>query len=166
MTRSWLPTEFRTGSRTEQKAADPTARFVLLARANLVFERVWPRLWPSSGIAGLFLAAGLFDALVALPWTLHALILSGAITAVGLCLYQAFAGTALPGWNDAARKVERDSGFLHRPISEGNDRLLAGAGDATAETLWQMHLAQRLGPKGPMRLALPRLREAWRARDP
>jgi len=131
-----------------------------------LFERGWPRLWPATGILGLFLALALFDAFVALPWTLHAFILSAVVTGTGLCLYRAFAETAMPGWRDAARKVERDSGLVHRPISEGSDRLLAGSGDATAEALWRLHLAQRLGAQGKLKLKLPNARALWAARDP
>src|SRR5690349_2173421 len=75
MTRYLAPKEFPTGSRT-----DETARYVVLSRAALAWERVWPALWPASGIAGLFVAAALFDVFSPLPWALHALILSATLT--------------------------------------------------------------------------------------
>src|SRR6266481_2272872 len=100
MTRYSDPSEFRTGSRAER-----TERYVALSRAALAWERAWPALWPASGIAGLFAAAALFDAFAPLPWTLHALILAGTITAVGLCLYFGFREMRGPSWMEGARRL-------------------------------------------------------------
>jgi uncharacterized protein (TIGR02302 family) len=144
------PSTFQTGSRAEE-----TARFVALSRAALLWERVWPALWPASGIVGLFAAAALFDLFAPLPWTLHALILSGAITATGLALYFGLRDVRLPDWTEGARRLERGSGFAHRPVSEANDKMAAGLGDRWAEELWKLHLAQRLAAIGKFRIALP-----------
>ena len=159
MTRYLAPKEFQTGSRTEE-----TARYVVLSRAALFWERVWLSLWPASGIAGLFVAAALFDVFSPLPWILHALILSGTLTTIGLALYFGLRGLKLPSWTDGARRLERDSGFAHRPISEANDRLAAGQGDAWAEELWKLHLAQILAGIGRFRVAWPS--PGLGARDP
>src|SRR5450631_2788257 len=99
MTRFSDPSEFQTGSR-----ADKTARYVALSRVALLWERVWPSLWPASGFAGLFAAAALFDLFAPLPWAIHALILSGTITAISLALYHAFKDVRLPGWTEGARR--------------------------------------------------------------
>ena len=150
MTRYSDPSEFRTGSRAEH-----TARAVAWSRAALLWERVWPALWPASGIAGLFAAVALFDLLAPLPWAVHALILSGAITGIGLCLYFGLRGVRLPGWTEGARRLERSSGLAHRPISEAGDRLALGAGDALAEELWRLHLKQLLAGVKTLRVAWP-----------
>ena len=150
MTRYSAPNEFQTGSR-----ADRTQRYVFLSRAALLWERVWPGLWPASGIAGLFAAAALFDLFTPLPWTLHALILSIAITAMGLTLYFGLRGVTRPGWIDGARRLERSSALAHRPISEGDDTMAVGRGDALAEALWVLHLRQLLAGIGRLRLAWP-----------
>src|SRR5258707_13120801 len=55
MTRFSDPSEFRTGSK-----AEPVGRLVAWSRAALAWERVWPGLWPASGIAGLLAGVGLF----------------------------------------------------------------------------------------------------------
>src|SRR5689334_21404688 len=159
MTRYLAPKEFPTGSRT-----DETARYVALSRAALFWERVWPALWPASGVTGLFVAAALFDVFSPLPWALHSLILSATLTAIGVSLYFGLRGLKLPTWTDAARRLERNSGFAHRQISEANDRMVAGLGDAWAEELWKLHLAQRLA-------GIEHFRVAWSspglsARDP
>ena len=150
MTRYLAPNEFRIGSRTEE-----TARYVAASRAALLWERVWPALWPASGIAGLFAAASLFDLLAALPWMVHALILSATITGIGLALYFGFRSFDLPSWIDGARRLERNSGLEHRPVSEANDRMAAGRGDPWAEELWKLHVAQRLARIGRFRVAWP-----------
>lgn len=159
MTRYLAPNEFPTGSRTEE-----TARYVAVSRAALLWERLWPSLWPATGIAGLFVSAALFDVFAPLPWALHALILAATLTVIGLALYFGVRELKLPDWIDGARRLERDSGFTHRPISEGNDRMAAGLGDAWAEELWKLHLAQRLAGIGRFRVAWPS--PGLGARDP
>ena len=151
MTRLSLPIEFPPGSK-----ASRIERLVLAARATLAWERLWPLLWPATGIAGLGLAAALFGVLAPLPWILHALILSCLVTAIGLALYFNLTRFVLPRWEDAARRLERDSSLAHRPISEAHDALAAGAGDPFAEDLWRVHLRLRLATLGPIRLSWPR----------
>lgn len=158
MTRFTLPTEFRPGWDKRIR------RYLVLARAILAFERIWPALWPASGIAGLTLAAGLFDAFTPLPWPLHALILAVLTTAIALTLYFALEDFCLPRWDDGARRLEQDSALAHRPISEADDALAAGAGDALAEELWRAHLRSRLAGLQRLRLRLPR--SSLAERDP
>ncbi|HWA92622.1 MAG TPA: TIGR02302 family protein [Rhizomicrobium sp.] len=158
MTRLSPPTEFQTGS-------DPRpARAVAVARAALAWERAWPSLWPATGIAGAFAAAALFGLPELLPWPLHALLLAVVVSSIGLTLYLAFEAFAWPSWREGARRVERDSTLVHRPISEAADTIGAGAGDALAEALWQAHLRRRLADLGHLRLTFPR--SSLPARDP
>ncbi len=158
MTRFTLPTEFRPGWDKRVR------RYLILARAILSFERIWPALWPASGIAGLTLVAALFDAFTPLPWPLHALILACLTTAIALTLYFPLEHFALPRWEDGARRLEQDSALAHRPISEADDALAAGAGDPLAEELWRAHLRARLADLQRLRLRLPR--SALAERDP
>ena len=71
-------------------------------------------------------------------------------------LFQPDAAFVWPHWDDAARRLERDSLLAHRPISEAHDALAAGAGDPVAEELWRAHLRLRLRRLGRIRLAWPR----------
>ena len=68
-----------------------------------------------------------------------------------------------PDQNDAARRLERDNGLAHRPISERDDVLAGGAGDALAEALWRAHRAQAFDDAG-LKPVLPR--PSLAARDP
>ncbi|HXS07473.1 MAG TPA: DUF4175 family protein [Rhizomicrobium sp.] len=132
------------------------------ARIVIFIERLAPALWPAIGIMGLYFALALFGLFTVTPWLVQSLILAATITAVGLALEDGFRDFRLPARQDAARRVERDNKLLHRPISEGDDMLVAGDGDPVALELWARHRAR----------ALPdRLRPAWPdpdfdARDP
>jgi len=144
--------------------ADRVERFIAAARAAILWERVWPALWPATGIAGLFVAASLFDLFAVLPTWLHALILTTALAACGYVTYLNFTRLRLPGWQDGARRVERDSTLLHRPITESHDRIAAGAGDAYAEELWRAHIKALLARIAGLRLRFPK--PALSKRDP
>jgi uncharacterized protein (TIGR02302 family) len=144
--------------------SDRTGRFVFAARLILWFEGVWPRLWPAGGIVGVFLAVAFFGLLPLVCWPLHALVLAGFVTAIGLSLYFSFRDFSPPTWHDAARRLECDSTLNHRPISEADDRLAAGRGDPIAEELWAEHVKDRIRHLGRLRLAPPRF--AFAGRDP
>ena len=150
MTRLSQPTEFRPGSKADRALCPRRARV-------LAWERLWPMLWPASGIAGLFLAAALFGAFAPLPWPLHALILASFVTAIGVVALFQFVEirrAPLERCSAAARTRQR---LQHRPISEADDALAAGAGDPYAEELWRAHLRLRLQHLGRLRLSRPRL---------
>ncbi|HEX4079100.1 MAG TPA: TIGR02302 family protein [Rhizomicrobium sp.] len=135
--------------------AERHERAIALARLVLAWERAWPALWPATGIAGLYLAAAFFDLPAVLPGVLRSLLCVGVLAAVGYVLYREFRDWRMPRWQEAARRVERDSALSHRPITEREDRLAVGAGDAFAESLWRAHLEQLLRRMGRLRVSLP-----------
>ena len=142
------------GSRLRREARHAEA-FIRRARLTIWWERVWPALWPASGIAGALVAAGLLNVFVYMPWWLHTLLLLGAVGAAGYYLYLNFQTFQGPTWLEGARRVERDSTLAHRPITEQNDLLVAGAGDPYAEALWKAHMRAMLARIGKLRVALP-----------
>ena len=110
------------------------------------------------GISGLLPALG--------PW-LHSLGLIAAAAWLGWTLWQRRAAWTPPTWDEAVRRLERDSGAEHRPLHGLADKPL-DSGPA-AQALWAAHqrqLAARLRtlqPRPPDS-DLPRLdRYAWRA---
>lgn len=135
--------------------ADRIERYVALSRAALLWERVWPALWPASAIAGLFVAAALFGFLQILPWPLQALIFSAALAGLGASLYSTFRNLQPPSWHDGARRLEKTSTLAHRPITERDDVIAAGAGDETAEALWRAHVKHLLSQIKNLRVAWP-----------
>ena len=158
--RTASPTGWRTSSPARLWRGDPLERRVALARAVLAVERVLPRLWPAFGFIGFYLALALTGLFAFVPWPLQALLLAATITASALSLYDGFEDFAWPRSLDAARRLERDSGLAHRPISERDDVLVGE--DPFAQALWALHRARAL--PGKFRLGLPRTDIA--ARDP
>lgn len=135
---------------------DRIERLVMLARTALLWERVWPALWPASAIVGLFVAASLFNLFATIPRDLHGLLLALTITATGYALYVGFRGLRWPTWEDGARKLERDSALAHRPLTERGDVIAAGRGDSIAEEFWRAHIKALLASIKRLRLGLPR----------
>ena len=134
---------------------DPEARLrhlITYARAVVAVERLLPALWPALGFAGLYLAVALTGLFNLAPWIVQALALAATITGVGLSLDRGFSGFSWPGWQDGARRLERDSGLKHRPISEAHDQLIGN--DPLALQLWRLHQARPL-PTNALRVALP-----------
>ena len=142
------------GSRLRREARHAEA-FIRRARLTILWERVWPKLWPASGIVGVFVAAALLNLFTYMPWWAHTLLLLGAVGAAGHYLYRNFQNFRGPTWQEGARRVERDSTLAHRPITEQNDLLVAGAGDTYAEALWRAHMRAMLARIGKLRVALP-----------
>jgi len=150
MKRSLSRNDSQTGSKPRIE------RRIALARATLLWERVWGGTWPASGIAALFIAAALFGLFTIVPGWLHALILAGALFALALALYAGFSHFIFPRWSEGARRLERDNTLTHRPVSESNDKLAAGEGDAYAEELWAAHIRRVLASFGALNLNKPK----------
>jgi uncharacterized protein (TIGR02302 family) len=144
-------------------SADPLARRITLARISLALERLLPALWPAAGFVAAYLALALLGVFAYLPWALQALLLASVITATGLSLYENLDGFLWPRALEGARRLERDSGFVHRPISEKDDVLSGGAGDAFARALWQQHQLRTI-PADGFRVAPPHA--DLKSRDP
>ena len=142
--------------------ADPLDRRIALARASLGLERLLPALWPAIGFTGLYLAAALFGLFRYIPWEAQSLLLAAAVTSTSLALYRGLAPFAWPGDFEGARRLERDSGLVHRPISERDD-VLTPAQDPFTEALWRAHRARMARLRG-LRVALPNA--DFRATDP
>ena len=137
-----------------------------LARAALVWERVWPAAWAALCVLGILAVAALFDVLPRLPGAAHAgTLLLFAIAFAGAVAWGVCA--ALIGrWPDpimARRRIEAASGLPHRPLEALADRPSAPL-DGPAAALWAAHQRR-------MAAAVRRLRVGWPAsglarRDP
>ena len=142
-------TAFRLGYKAEK-----SERYVLFARAAILWERLWRAAWPATGILGLFAALALFDVFEPLPQAIHLWLLFLAVLAAGAFLHRNLKTFSVPRWDEGARRIEQDSGLEHRPLTEGNDRLAAGQGDPWAEELWKAHMKAMLA-------RIDRLRVRW-----
>lgn len=142
--------------------ADSLDRRIALARTSLGLERLLPALWPAIGFAGLYLSAALFGLFRYIPWEIQSLLLAAAVTATALALSRGLGAFAWPGAFEGARRLERDSGLVHRPISERDD-VLAQGHDPFTEALWRAHRA-RMARLSGLRVALPNA--DFRTKDP
>src|SRR5260370_38716175 len=100
------------------RSPDPEARFSLrlrLARAALLWERVWPTCWPALAVLGGFFAVGLFDLLPRLPGLLHAALLLGFGAAFVIALAVANRGVAGCGGRAPGRPRAAGSGPRRPP---------------------------------------------------
>ena len=130
-------------------------RRIARARLVLVWERLWRGLWPASGIAALVVAASFFDLWSSLPNILHGLLLMAALAVIGAALWRGFRGFRWPAREETLRRLEADSGFVHRPLAALDDRIAAGAGDPASESLWQAHRARLAAKLKDLRLVGP-----------
>ena len=132
------------------------AGLLALTRAGLFWERLWPALWPLTGVCGLFLVLALLDVLPWFPAWLHAVLLIGFLAAAAWGVIRGLSGLRLPSRAAARRRLELDSGLPHRPLSARGDRVAAGRGDRESIALWELH-QRRLGAQlRALRLRLPR----------
>ena len=128
-----------------------------LARSAILFERIWPALWPALGVTGLFVCAALLDLPRLLPpWWHIGLLAVTAVLIVGL-LVRGLRGIAAPDDKAADRRLELASGLPHRPLAVLTDRPSRGARgpDTASVALWQAHVARAVRSVRRLRVGKP-----------
>jgi uncharacterized protein (TIGR02302 family) len=129
-----------------------------LARLAILFERIWPALWPPLGVAGLFVLAALLDLPRLLPpwWHIGLLAVTGLL--IAFLLFRGLRSIAAPDDKAADRRLELASGLAHRPLSVLTDRPARGAAgpDTASVALWQAHVARAVRSVRRLRIGLPR----------
>lgn len=129
-------------------------RLRVAARAAILFERVWPEIWPALGVAGVFLCVALLDLPARLtPWR-HIALLAIFIGLFLFLLARGLSRLVLPNLADADRRLERQSGLRHRPLAALTDR--PAGNDPMAAAIWREHLARATGNLQKLRVGLPR----------
>ena len=126
-----------------------------LARAAVTWERLWPCAWPAVGVAALFVSVALLDLLPLLPFWLHSLILILFAAAFGFLVRDAVVGFHPVDEKTTRHRLEQDSGLKHRPLTAIHDRLASGHSDASARSLWRIHLRRMAGAVRKLRLGWP-----------
>lgn len=127
-----------------------------LARAGLLLEYFWPKLWPVTVVAAIFIVASLLDVFLYFPTWLHGLIVLGVLFAIFAGFYRAMMQMPRVGPNAARHRIETDSDLVHRPLAALDDKLAVGANDPVATGLWQAHLKRMAEQSQALRLKLPR----------
>ncbi|WP_281684028.1 TIGR02302 family protein [Thalassobaculum salexigens] len=133
----------RSRSGKQDDTSRPLALKLALSKAVLGWERLWPSLWPPIVIAATFIAL----ALIGVPHWLGDLTYGWGHLALLLILGAAFLWSLRRGavrWQpathgDAVRRLERDSGLTHRPLSSLADRP-ADEANYMGLAIWRAHL--------------------------
>ena len=124
-----------------------------LARLAILFEHVWPALWPPLGVAGLFVCAALFGLPRYLPPAWHLALVAGTTAAIMVLLARGLRSIRAPDEAAADRRLERASGLAHRPLAVLTDR--PAQHDPAAVALWQAHLARTIRQVRRLRVGTP-----------
>jgi uncharacterized protein (TIGR02302 family) len=114
------------------------SRLLLLSRAALAWENLWPALWPTLFVVGVFAVAALFDLPSLLPGAAHAALLVGFAVALGCAVLWGFRRLVWPDPLAARRRLEINSGLIHRPLAAIADQPSVPL-DAAAIGLWEAH---------------------------
>ncbi|HJS87640.1 MAG TPA: DUF4175 family protein [Acetobacteraceae bacterium] len=129
------------------------ARQRALAWATLLFERLWPALWPPLGIAGVFACLALLNVPRLLPPLGQAGLLAAFSLACAALLARGLARLRAPSRDEVDRRLERASGLRHRPLAALSDR--PAVGDETALAVWRVHVARAAGQIRRLRVGVP-----------
>ncbi len=123
------------------------------ARALLIFEVVWPILWPPAGIIGLYLCAALLDLPQRLGGPVNTLLLLADLAAAAIWLGIAVWRIRWPDDAAARFRLQSASGLAHDPIAALEDT--PAQTDEASLAVWQAHRARSLAAAARLRLRLP-----------
>jgi uncharacterized protein (TIGR02302 family) len=123
------------------------------ARALLIFEVVWPILWPPAGIVGAYLCAALLGLPQRLGRPLNTLLLLADLALAAAWLVAAVWCIRWPDDAAARLRLQSASGLAHDPIAALEDT--PAQTDDASLAVWQAHRARSLAAAGRLRLRLP-----------
>src|SRR4051794_174708 len=150
-------------STADARPIDEHVADTLLARAlrrawwAILWERIWPALASIAVAVGVFLAVSWAGLWLVLPplgraIALFVLILLLAVAAVPLFRFR------LPSTFVGRRRLDRGSGFKHRPATAIADEIAAGEQDQVSQALWRAHVEQALRAANALKAGTPRPR--------
>ncbi len=135
---------------------DPGRRLAVqraLAWGAILFERLWPALWPPLGVAGVFACLALLDVPRLLPPLGQAGLLGAFALASAALLARGLALLRTPRRDEIDRRLERATGLRHRPLAALSDR--PAVGDETALAVWRAHVTRAAGQIRRLRVGAP-----------
>ena len=134
--------------------------YISLTRLSLIWEHVWPALWPATAIAGLFISAALFNVFALIPLWLHVLVMMATLVGFTSALYRVFIKFPKIDVVKVRKRLERNSGLKHRPLGSLVDTLAIGLNDDKSLALWQAH--QKRATQSENLAELPKAGLSWR----
>ncbi len=133
----------------------PLEQAVGRARAAIAWERLWPRLVPLLTVVGAYVVVSWFGLWrIDSDWVRLGALGVFAMTIL-FSLYRLLR-VALPGRNEAMRRVELVSGLPHRPARGLSDTISPVADDPAARALWAADQARLLASLKNLRAGTPR----------
>ncbi len=123
---------------------------------------MWPRLYPVLAVLGVGLGLALLNLPALLPGWAHALLLLGWAGLLGWVGWRQARGFRWPSAMAADRRLEADSGLVHRPLETLADRPTGT--DPMALALWQAHRRRAAAMLARLRVKPPS--PGLAARDP
>ncbi|MAH84787.1 MAG: TIGR02302 family protein [Rhodospirillaceae bacterium TMED8] len=112
------------------------------SRAAILWERVWLRSFPITAIFCLFSVITLFDVLPTLPSWLHFSILAALAGLLIWATIYFLKGDFKVSVETGRKRLERDSGVKHQPLTAFNDRPVLGVKNSASRFLWAAHVAR------------------------
>ena len=136
------------------------SRRVALARLAIFWEGVLVRTWRGASLAALALGLSLMGLWTWLPGPVHVALLAAFAVAVPLVVWRDLRDLRWPGEDDALRRLERESGFAHRPLQALEDEFAGDERDRASKALFEIHRQRMAGHLRAIRVGLPRSRVA------
>ena len=129
-------------------------RLARRARWVMTFERLWPAIVLALAILALFVAASWLGLWMLLPAALR--VVGVALFALALGAAGWFAWRALPiTRSEVLRRLDRDSGQPHRPLSTAGDQLANASDDPVTAALWTLSRQRLDAVARTLRVAAP-----------
>lgn len=129
---------------------------LVLARLVVSVERLWPALWPSVAVVGVFAALSLFGLWLQLPTALHLTLLAVFAALLGWAAWYARHAFGLASRQSGLARLEQDSGVTHQPLRALEDTLPADFADPATRRLWVLHRERLVASLQRLRLLPPR----------
>ena len=133
------------------------------ARWTVFWERLWPALATLATVIGLFLTVSWLGLWLWLPPLGRAAVLV-AFAILALAALVPFASLRVPAAAEGLSRLDRRSGFRHRPATALADELAVTPGDPYSLALWKAHIERTLDAARAFKAGWPSPRVAARDR--
>jgi uncharacterized protein (TIGR02302 family) len=147
------PGQQRRGQRPRGRLPRRLVRWRRAARLLLIFEAVWPILWPPAGILGAYLCMALLGLPQRLGRPLNTLVLVGDVALAVIWLGFGVWRIRWPDDAAARHRLQTASGLAHDPIAALEDT--PAQTDAASFAVWHVHRQRSIAAARRLRLRLP-----------
>lgn len=129
-------------------------RLAPAAAGVLFLERLWLALWPAAAALAAYLGVSLLGVWAVAPVAAQWVALAALAAVAGACAYGAARRLRWPSRDEVLRRIERDSGLIHRPIEAIIDAP-SGRASAYGAALWRAHQARAAQAAARLRVTRP-----------